>query len=139
MGALIEGWALAVGGLPNLIGIVVVFILLAVGSFAISRFGLHEQAARLVKAWQVIDEAVLDLVVFMAYNDTVDLAAAEVESARLAEVEKYIIDPRMLYVVQEIQRLAKDRLGLTLDLVLVHRRAERIFQQVKATDNGLNV
>lgn len=136
---LINGFAVSVGGVPNLIGIVVLLVLLAVGSFAISRFGLHEQAARLLKAWQVIDDAILDLVVFLAYNDSVDLAAAEVESARLAEEEDYVIDPRMLYVVQEAQRVAKDRLGIDLDLVLVHRRAERIFQNVKAADNGLNV
>lgn len=136
---LLEGWAVTVGGVPNLIGIIVLLVLLAVGSFAITRFGLHEQVAKLVKAWAIVDDAILDLVVFLSYNDSVDLAAADVESKRLAEEDKYIIDPRMLYIVQEIQRLAKDRLGVTLDFVLVHRRAERIFQNVKAADNGLNV
>ena len=136
---LFEGWAVAVGGVPNLIGIVVVLIALAVGSYAISRFGLREQVERVAKIWQLLDNAIYDVVVFLAYNDTADLAAAEVEAKRLAEEENYVIDPRMLYVVQEIQRLAKDKYGLTLDFVEIHRRAERIFQTVKAADNGLTV
>jgi hypothetical protein len=130
------------GNLVNGIAVIALVIGTVAGAWAIRQFGLHEKIAQFTKQIAVLDDYIEDLVMFIGTNfDSVDLEAAEKEAAELAEAEKpYIIDARMLYLVREVQRFAKDKWNLELDLVFIHRRAENYLQTIRRDPtNGIDI
>lgn len=123
--------SIGVGNVASLVVLGLLLVGMLAVSYALVQVGRHEWFKRLAVAWDMIDDHIASIVVSIAYGQ-VDLSAQEKEAERLEAEENYHIDPRMLYIVQQIQLAAKQRYGLTLDLVEIHQRAESIFQHLKA-------
>ncbi len=115
---------------PDLFNLVVV-ILLVVITFSITRYfnavRYTEGARRLISAWGLIDDAVYDLIIFIA-DDQADLE----NEALIYDANEAGIDVRMYWLVQQVEKLAAGYLGFTPDFVQLQRRAERILSELQA-------
>lgn len=128
------------GSVINAVAVVVMVLVMVIAAWAIKHFALNEKVARYQKALALLDEIINDAIMFVGSHDVVDFEAAELEAAEMAQQEPpYIIDPRMLYVVRETQRYAESQLGLKLDFVFVHRKAERLFQWLKESTKNTSI
>ena len=119
---------------PSLLELIMVILLVVLSfivSFAGVAFSRSEGVRRLGRAWKLIDDAIIDLVVFIVTNEP-DLDDY-VDAANEAE-----LDVRLYFLVQQIEARAATYLGFTPDLIELHARAERIYQELRE-DDGMEV
>lgn len=122
---------------PEVLDLIIVIVLVVVG-FTASRYfntiRYTENMRRLVTAWSLVDEAIYDLIIFIA-DDQADME----DENLLAAAEAANIDVRMYWLIQEVESLASGFLGYTPDFVQLHRRAERIHDELQADPEVLTV
>lgn len=114
------------GEFVNAVAVVLFTIVLIAGSWALTQLGKHESTKRLAVVWDLIDDRIAQIIVTLAYGN-VDLSAEEAE----IELKGLEIDARMLYLINRIEAELKNRYGLTVDILEIRERAERIFQNLK--------
>lgn len=127
-------WAAIVAGLggdvANLLGVaglvfIGFFVMLLVTAIRRTEFFKQNEFM-----WNMIDDHVADLI-FMVALGNVDLAPYEQRAQERAAEGLSEIDPRMLYLLDQIDGWVKARFGVVIDLEVLHARAERILDLIK--------
>jgi hypothetical protein len=80
--------------------------------------------------WDMIDNHIADLI-FMVALGKVELEPYEERARERQEEGLSEIDPRMLYLLDQIEGWIKARFRIEIDLEMLHARAERILDLVK--------
>lgn len=105
-------------------------IIVGFGSALIAAARKSEKYSQYIKLVDHVDDMVFDVIVFIESGQLELDQSYYDESERLAG-EGYIIDPRMLYLVEAVQEQVKRVFGYNFDFVEMHRKAEAIYQLFK--------
>lgn len=83
----------------------------------------------------LVDGRITDLIFLLEFGD-VDLTAYDDKADERQKAGLEYVDPRMLYLLDQVQAWVKDRLGVTLDTDELLARAEHIFNEVANSDSN---
>jgi hypothetical protein len=125
------GLVMGLGGdVANVLAIAVLVFLGFIATMLVTAIRRTEFFKQNEFMWAMIDDHIADLI-FMVALGKVELEpyverAQERQEAGLSE-----IDPRMLYLLDQIEGWIKARFHIEIDLEMLHARAERILDLVK--------
>lgn len=135
LGALLQqmwsGLVMALGG--DVAEVVVVAILVFLGVIgaamvlAIRRTEFFKQKQFM---WETIDDHIADVVFIVALGD-VDFTKYEERAQEREELGLSPIDPRMLYLMEQIEGWVKAEFNVAIDMEMLHARAERILDLIR--------
>jgi hypothetical protein len=127
-------WAGLVAGLggdvANVLGVAVLVFLGFIATMLVTAIRRTEFFKQNEYMWALIDDHIADLI-FMVALGKVDLEPYEERARERQEAGLSEIDPRMLYLLDQIEGWIKARFYITIDLEMLHARAERILDLVK--------
>ena len=104
------------------------FLMIAVGA-AVSAFQSTERLRQVAMVWSLIDDAVLNAILFLAVGENVDaVSLGEQYATEYAEAYGELIDSRMAYTIKHAELYIEQFAPFDFDFFAVYHRAENIYQ-----------
>ncbi len=105
------------------VGVIVMFVV----ANAANALRDNERLRGISRAWDLVNEAIVDLVFFAAASD-IDFTQYELDAA------VYNMDTRMYWVVQQAEIQAERYLGFDVDFLELYHRAQRVYEELHADE-----
>lgn len=112
----------------NLVVTVIAVLFLLILRWAVSAFASTEQGRRVIHIWGILDDAIYDASVTVFFGKYSQEEAEKLAAEYKGRYDKEI-DPRLAYVIKQIELQIEPIAGFDFDFYAVLNRAERIYQE----------
>lgn len=116
--------------LIQLILVVAMVIVMAVVAAAANALRGNEQIKGIGQAWELVNDAIVDLIFFAVASD---IDFSQYEELAL----EYDMDSRMYWVVLQAEQHAERYLSFDVDFLELYHRAQRVYEELHADEDTI--